>query len=177
MSSGEGRRILIARAMVHNPLALLLDEPSNSLDVSRDTRAARVAAETGAIRNRHPGGHASSSGYHSRDRPGHPAEGRPRFRRRRKGRPAHDGTPERALSALPWRWAGATGIIICGNCWWAPLVQRSSLCRANAGQSSRLHAHRGPDAGARNRRKHSNFQRGQCSPAPPAALQESPTIW
>jgi iron complex transport system ATP-binding protein len=34
MSSGEGRRILIARAMVHNPLALLLDEPSNSLDVN-----------------------------------------------------------------------------------------------------------------------------------------------
>ena len=34
MSSGEGRRILIARAMVHDPLALLLDEPSNSLDVS-----------------------------------------------------------------------------------------------------------------------------------------------
>jgi iron complex transport system ATP-binding protein len=34
MSSGEGRRILIARAMVHHPLALLLDEPSNSLDVS-----------------------------------------------------------------------------------------------------------------------------------------------
>ena len=33
MSSGEGRRILIARAMVHDPLALLLDEPSNSLDV------------------------------------------------------------------------------------------------------------------------------------------------
>jgi iron complex transport system ATP-binding protein len=33
MSSGEARRILIARAMVHNPLALLLDEPSNSLDV------------------------------------------------------------------------------------------------------------------------------------------------
>ena len=34
LSSGEGRLILIARAMVHNPLALLLDEPSNSLDVS-----------------------------------------------------------------------------------------------------------------------------------------------
>lgn len=34
LSSGEGRRILIARAMVHDPLALLLDEPSNSLDVS-----------------------------------------------------------------------------------------------------------------------------------------------
>jgi iron complex transport system ATP-binding protein len=34
MSSGEGRRMLIARAMVHHPLALLLDEPSNSLDVN-----------------------------------------------------------------------------------------------------------------------------------------------
>jgi iron complex transport system ATP-binding protein len=33
ISSGEGRRILIARAMVHQPLALLLDEPTNSLDV------------------------------------------------------------------------------------------------------------------------------------------------
>jgi iron complex transport system ATP-binding protein len=32
MSSGEGHRILIGRALVHDPLALLLDEPSNSLD-------------------------------------------------------------------------------------------------------------------------------------------------
>ena len=32
MSSGEGRRVLIARALVHDPSALLLDEPSNSLD-------------------------------------------------------------------------------------------------------------------------------------------------
>jgi iron complex transport system ATP-binding protein len=32
MSSGEARRILIARALVHKPRALLFDEPSNSLD-------------------------------------------------------------------------------------------------------------------------------------------------
>jgi iron complex transport system ATP-binding protein len=33
VSSGEARRILIARAMVHHPVALLLDEPTNSLDI------------------------------------------------------------------------------------------------------------------------------------------------
>jgi iron complex transport system ATP-binding protein len=33
MSSGEARRVLIARALVHKPRALLFDDPSNSLDV------------------------------------------------------------------------------------------------------------------------------------------------
>lgn len=33
MSSGEARRILIARALVHDPQALLLDEPTSSLDL------------------------------------------------------------------------------------------------------------------------------------------------
>ena len=32
MSSGEARRVLIARALVHEPKALVLDEPTNSLD-------------------------------------------------------------------------------------------------------------------------------------------------
>ena len=33
MSSGEARRVLIARALAHRPKALLFDEPSNSLDL------------------------------------------------------------------------------------------------------------------------------------------------
>ena len=33
MSSGEALRVLLARALVHQPRALVLDEPSNSLDV------------------------------------------------------------------------------------------------------------------------------------------------
>jgi len=34
MSSGEARRFLIARALVNEPKVLVLDEPSNSLDIS-----------------------------------------------------------------------------------------------------------------------------------------------
>jgi iron complex transport system ATP-binding protein len=40
MSSGEARRILIARALVHRPRALVLDEPTTSLDL-RATRELR----------------------------------------------------------------------------------------------------------------------------------------
>ena len=34
MSTGEARRMLIARALVHNPLTLILDEPSVALDLA-----------------------------------------------------------------------------------------------------------------------------------------------
>ncbi len=40
VSSGEARRILIARALVHDPQTLILDEPSSSLDL-RATRELR----------------------------------------------------------------------------------------------------------------------------------------
>jgi iron complex transport system ATP-binding protein len=33
LSSGEARRVLIGRALVHDPQALVLDEPANSLDL------------------------------------------------------------------------------------------------------------------------------------------------
>lgn len=54
MSAGEKRRILIARALVHRPKQLLLDEPSNALDLAaqRELRQTlrRLAAEgTGLI--------------------------------------------------------------------------------------------------------------------------------
>jgi iron complex transport system ATP-binding protein len=54
MSAGEKRRILIARALVHRPQQLLLDEPSNALDLAaqRELREAlrRLAREgTGLV--------------------------------------------------------------------------------------------------------------------------------
>jgi iron complex transport system ATP-binding protein len=50
MSSGEAKRTLIARALVHKPQTLLFDEPSNALDISaqlqlRDTM--RELAQSG----------------------------------------------------------------------------------------------------------------------------------
>jgi iron complex transport system ATP-binding protein len=50
MSSGEARRVLIARALVHNPRALLFDEPCNSLDLAAQNtvrQAMRTLANSG----------------------------------------------------------------------------------------------------------------------------------
>src|ERR1700720_3257205 len=50
MSSGEAKRTLIARALVHDPRALLFDEPSNALDISAQLQlraAMRGLAQSG----------------------------------------------------------------------------------------------------------------------------------
>jgi iron complex transport system ATP-binding protein len=50
MSSGEARRTLIARALVHKPRALLFDEPCNSLDLAAQQslrRTMRTLANSG----------------------------------------------------------------------------------------------------------------------------------
>ena len=54
MSSGEARRVLVARALVHRPRALLFDEPCNSLDLAaqqslRRTMSALANAGTAII--------------------------------------------------------------------------------------------------------------------------------
>jgi iron complex transport system ATP-binding protein len=53
MSSGEARRFLIGRALVHDPTAVIFDEPTNSLDF-RSTHEVReilrkLAATTSII--------------------------------------------------------------------------------------------------------------------------------
>src|SRR5712691_184279 len=54
MSSGEAKRILIARALIHNPQTLVFDEPSNSLDAYaqhglRETMSALARSGIGIV--------------------------------------------------------------------------------------------------------------------------------
>ena len=45
MSSGEAKRTLIARALVHEPRTLLLDEPGNALDLGGQLELSRTLSE------------------------------------------------------------------------------------------------------------------------------------
>jgi len=49
MSSGEVRRMLIGRALVHDPKALILDEPTNSLDLRAAFEFRRSLARIAAL--------------------------------------------------------------------------------------------------------------------------------
>ena len=54
MSSGEAKRVLIARALVHSPRSLLFDEPGNALDVGaqirlRDTMSQLARSGVGVV--------------------------------------------------------------------------------------------------------------------------------
>ena len=48
MSSGESRRVLIGRALVHDPKALILDEPTNSLDLRAAYELRRIFSKIAA---------------------------------------------------------------------------------------------------------------------------------
>ena len=54
MSSGEAKRVLIARALVHSPTSLLFDEPGNALDIAaqvqlRDTMSQLAQSGVGVV--------------------------------------------------------------------------------------------------------------------------------
>jgi iron complex transport system ATP-binding protein len=48
MSAGEKRRVMIARALVHRPEMLLLDEPSNALDLAAQRELREILREVAA---------------------------------------------------------------------------------------------------------------------------------
>jgi len=68
MSSGEAKRTLIARALVHQPQTLLFDEPSNALDIGAQIQLRRTMSELAQFRAGDSAGHPSCIRDHPGDR-------------------------------------------------------------------------------------------------------------
>ena len=69
MSTGEARRILIGRALAHNPKALVLDEPTASLDLHAMHELRTILGKACRGRHEHDRRDASSAGSDSGYRP------------------------------------------------------------------------------------------------------------
>ena len=65
LSSGEARRLVIARALVHDPKALVLDEPTNSLDVRATYELREIIRRIARDRDDDHPRDASSRRHHS----------------------------------------------------------------------------------------------------------------
>jgi ABC-type multidrug transport system ATPase subunit len=108
MSFGEARRVLIARTLVHDPLALLFDEPCNSPDLSaqqslRQTMRTLANSGIGIILVTHE-----------------LADIVPEIQRvvlMKDGQIAADGPKEDILCVehLAWKYPAATAITTCGS--------------------------------------------------------------
>ena len=97
MSSGEARRVMLARVLATSPRALVLDEPTTGLDLG--TRHGFMEQVRGIVRG---GTTLVLITHHSEEivpeiRARDPVAGRPHRRRRAQVRGAHRGTPEPAV--------------------------------------------------------------------------------
>ena len=103
MSSGEAKRTLIARALVHDPQTLLFDEPGNTLDIRGTGGTARDDAGTGTLRIRDSFGDAPRFGNYSGDRAG----GAPEAGTDTGRRTQESGAYRQAALCVIWRESAA----------------------------------------------------------------------
>ena len=97
MSSGEARRVLIARALVHAPQALVLDEPTTSLDFRAKHELRAVLRKLAQSGHQHRAGHPQPHRHHPGNRARGALEERPHRLRRPQGAGPHRPRPDRTL--------------------------------------------------------------------------------